>query len=282
MHDTVVHVRQEAAAATAPGTGALGVVRHGARSVVFRAIAASPLRLLTPRNDGRAAWIYTSTFGGGLVDGDALRLDVDVADGAAALLSTQSATKVYRSPNGTRVDFQARVAAGGLLVSLPDPVVCFAGSAYAQSQRIDLSETASLVMLDWMTSGRRESGERWAFDRYSTRLAVFRDGRPLVHDALSLRPADGDLASRMGRFDVLALAVLTGPAVRDGADAAIASVAGQPVDHRPALVVSASPIAAGAIVRLAGPSIEAVGRAIRSHLAFVPALLGDDPWSRKW
>jgi hypothetical protein len=34
--------------------------------------------------------------------------------------------------------------------------------------------------------------------------------------------------------------------------------------------------------RLLGASAEAVGRAIREYLAFVPALLGDDPWARKW
>jgi hypothetical protein len=31
-----------------------------------------------------------------------------------------------------------------------------------------------------------------------------------------------------------------------------------------------------------GTSVEAVGRAAREYLRFVPALLGDDPWSRKW
>jgi urease accessory protein len=277
VHGTVTPLREDVRAAVAPGTGVLRVVRHRGRSVVSRAFAASPLKLLTPRNAGRAAWIYTSTYGGGLVDRDALRLHLTVDAGAAALLSTQSSTKAYRSPNGARVDLHADVGNDGLFVSLPDPVVCFASSSYAQTERIDLAETASLVLLDWMSSGRRESGERWAFDRYSSRLVVSRAGRPIVHDALSLSPVDGDLASRMGRFDVLAILVLAGPAIP-----AHTSLADTCVTRRPDLLMSASPIADGAVIRIAGRSAEAVGRAVRGQLSFLPALLGDDPWSRKW
>ena len=62
----------------APGCGALTVALSGGQSRVTRAFAASPLRLLTPRNHGPASWIFTSTFGGGLVGGDAVFLEVDV------------------------------------------------------------------------------------------------------------------------------------------------------------------------------------------------------------
>jgi hypothetical protein len=35
-------------------------------------------------------------------------------------------------------------------------------------------------------------------------------------------------------------------------------------------------------VRIAGTSIERVRAMIRDMLRFTPALLGDDPWARKW
>ena len=65
----------------APGRGRVEIVRRGERSVVTRAVATSPLRLLTPRNHGRGAWVYTATYGGGLVDGDAIQLDISVGAG---------------------------------------------------------------------------------------------------------------------------------------------------------------------------------------------------------
>jgi len=189
-------------------------MRSGGRSVVSRAYATSPLRLLTPGNHGRAAWIYTSSHGGGLVDGDHIVLEIDIGEGAAAFVSTQASTKIYRSPRGTSAEVRARIEPDGLLVVAPDPVVCFAKSRYRQVQRFDLADRAALVLLDWVSSGRHAAGERWAFDEYQSQIVVRLDGKLLLHDALALRADDGDLAGRLGRFDVLAVAVLVGTALR--------------------------------------------------------------------
>jgi len=252
------------------------------RSVVTEAYATSPLRLLTPANHGRAAWVYTSSFGGGLVDGDAISLDVEVAGGAAAFLSTQASTKVYRSVRGTTSELRARVGDDGLLVVAPDPVVCFAASRYLQRQNFELAGSASLVAIDWMTSGRWASGERWAFDSYEARLTVRREEALLVHDVLALRAQDGNLAARMGRFEVIAIAVIVNV---DAAADIIARVANQRVERRASQLLAATPLAGDArscVIRIAGLSVEQVGRTLRELLSFVPALLGDDPWSRKW
>ena len=233
--------------------------------------------------------MYTSSFGGGLVDGDAVSLDVEVERGAAAYLSTQASTKVYRSTRGTSAELTARVGDEGLLVVAPDPVVCFAASRYRQRQRFELAARASLVAIDWMTSGRWAAGERWAFDSYEARLSVRCDERLLVHDVLSLRARDGDLAARMGRFDVIAIAVVINI---EAAAPLVASLADQRVERgaRQLLAATALPALAddtrsgsrSCVIRIAGLSVEQVGHTLRQLLSFVPALLGDDPWSRKW
>jgi urease accessory protein len=267
----------------APGSGALSVALVASKSVVTRAYARSPLRLLMPRNHGRAAWVFTSTYGGGLVDGDAITIDAHVAEGATLLLATQAATKVYRSPAGTSVELDARVDDDGLLVVAPDPVICFAGATYRQHQRIDLEGRAGLVYVDWFSSGRHASGERWQFDRFANRLTVRRDGRLAVLDALTLDGRDGDIARRMGRFDVVLVAAIVGSALEAEAAALFSRVSRAAVGTRADLLVGASEVGAGGcILRVAGRSVDDVGRAAREHLAFVPALLGDDPWSRKW
>jgi urease accessory protein len=266
-----------------PGIGDVAIVRCAGRSVVARAYATSPLRLLTPRNHGRAAWVYTSTFGGGLVGGDATVLDVEVGPGAAAFLSTQASTKVYRSTRGAAAEVRARVGGGGLFVTVPDPVVPFAASRYRQVQRIELAGDAGLVLVDWMSSGRRASGERWAFDEYDAALSVRVDSAPVLYDRLALRAADGCLKRRLGRFDVLAAVVIVGAALRDEASAIIAAAEARPFQSRPDHLVAAARLeGGGCIARVAGASSESVGGTVRRLLAFVPALLGDDPWARKW
>jgi urease accessory protein len=265
------------------GAGELRVTRVGETSVVTRARATSPLRLLTPRNHGRAAWVFTSTYGGGLVDGDAIALDIEIGAGASALLSTQASTKVYRSPRGVSSLIHARAGSGATLVVLPDPVVCFAASRYRQSQQFDLAADAGLVCLDWMTSGRRARGERWAFDEYRTRLAVRIGGEVVCYDAVTLSSSDGVLVERFDRFDVLATVAIVGPAFRQLCDRLIAAQAQRAVERRPDTVMAVSALTnAGALVRIAGRTVEDVGRAVRGALDFLPAVLGDDPWTRKW
>jgi urease accessory protein len=268
--------------AAAPGCGRVTIAAHGGRSRVTRAYAASPLRLLTPKNHGPASWIYTSTFGGGLVGGDAFHLEVDVREGAMAYLATQAATKVYRSPAATSVELEAAIGRGAVLVVAPDPVVCFAGSSYRQHQRFDLHERGSLVFVDWMSSGRHASGERWQFDRYDSRLVIRHGGRDVVHDALLLTPGHGRLAERLGRFNVLLVAAMIGPAFDRAVPEVVAQVEALAVGPRSRLIVGASRVTGGCVLRMAGVSVEEVGARMRAMLACVPSLLGDDPWARKW
>ena len=266
------------------GRGRLSVdLGHGGRSVVTQAYATSPLRLLMPKNHGAAAWIYTSTYGGGLVGGDRIALNVDVGSGAAAVVSTQASTKVYRSSRSASSELHASISAGGLLAVLPDPVVCFAASRYLQVQSFTLSTDSGLVLVDWMSSGRHASGERWAFDEYSARLHALVEGRPVLHDALALRSEDGDLRERLGRFDVLASVLILGTRLGDHASRVVRRVAEIPVRRHPAQLISASPVGkAGCLLRMAGTSVEGTARTIREYLGFLPDLLGDDPWARKW
>jgi urease accessory protein len=277
--DKIVERDQHAA-----GTGVLDVSLVAGRSVVTRAFAASPLRWLTPRNQGDAAWVFSSTYGGGLVDGDLLSMDVTVRTGAKALLSTQASTKIYKTPlRRVQTRLRARVHEAACLCVLPDPVVPFAGSRSEQRLECDLAAEASLVLVDWLSSGRRARGERWQFNDLRNVVRVTQGGRLICHDAVALHASDGDLADRLGRFDALATVVLVGPAAALAAAAIVEASSRAPLERRSSLLQVAAPIGdGGAFVRIAGTSVEAVNRAIREALCFVPPLLGDDPWARKW
>lgn len=269
---------------TAPaGTGHLEIALNGRGSAVRCAYASSPLRLLTPRNHGRAAWVYAGSYGGGLVGGDALRLTVRVGEGATAFLSTQASTKVYRSDRPTSVALNAQVAAGASLVIWPDPVVCFAHSSYQQQQSVDVAGGGALVLVDGMSSGRRASGERWQFRKYASHSTIRHDGRLILFDSICLDGDDGELAARMDRFDVLCSATIVGSQFRARIERILESVARSPVQRRAGLLVAAAPLAdAGCILRVAGGSVEQVAHVLREHLSFVSDVLGDDPWARKW
>lgn len=265
----------------APGRGVLAL-EHGARGTFVRAARAnSPLKLLLPRNHGQGVWAYLASFGGGLVDGDSIHLEVDVGARATGLLSTQSSTKVYRSPRGCRQALHARVGEEALLVLLPDPVACFAGAHYEQETTLTLAPRASLVLLDTFTCGRAARGERWAFSRYLARTLVEREGRPLLLDAVRLDPSEGALPPRMGRFEALATLAVFGPAVAPLREALLH--APPPLRRRAPIIEAASPLGEdGALLRVAATSVEEALSTVRARLHALPSLLGDDPLARKW
>ena len=223
--------------------------------------------------------MYAATYGGGLLGGDAIALDIHLNDGARALVSTQASTKVYRSHLGASQRLRARAGADTLLVLLPDPVTPFARSQYEQEQRIELASGATLVAVDWMTAGRVNSGERWEGTSYSNRTWIHRDGALLLHDALRLDPQDSDVPARMGRFNCFASAVAIGPAVRAAAIRLAGALGEAPIRRRADVLVSAAPLADdGVLLRVAGTSTQQVAAVLKQHLAFLPSLLDDDPW----
>lgn len=270
------------------GSGSLAVEQLGGNTFVTRLRANSPLKLLSPDRGSRAAWIIAGSYGGGLVAGDHLRLHAHAGAGTSLFLGTQASTKIYRSTGGQscRQELSLHAEAGSICVIAPDPVTPFTDSIFEQRQRISLAADASLVLIDWFTAGRCASGERWAFSRYSSRTDVFLAGRHVFRDALLLDKSHGPLAGscRTGRFGCFATVLIIGAAVEARAIDILGQIERAPLPRDAPVVFAASPIcpAGGVVLRVAGNGPEAVGRSIRDRLSFIPRLLGDDPWARKW
>ncbi|RPH59110.1 MAG: urease accessory protein UreD, partial [Acidobacteria bacterium] len=277
-----------------PGTGRLEFAWTRSRTVLRRSFATSPLKILSPRrNQGRlrspasagqaAAWAYLASYGGGLVGGDAIHVTLDVQPRARAVVLTQSSTKVYRSGLPASQCLTGQVDDEALLVVAPDPTVCFAGSTFRQVHCYKVTMGGSLVLLDWMTCGRLAMGERWAFDGYASRLELWRAQRRVLYDATVLRPDDGPIAERMGRFNIWGTLVMVGPLVREMAAEIVVRTGELPVEPSRDVIISASRLTPdGALLRVAGESVEKIRTILRTHMGFLRPLLGDEVWDRKW
>ena len=104
-----------------------------------------------------------------------------------------------------------------------------------------------------------------------------------MHDATALRASDGPLADRFGRYDVLAVAMVLGRGFEAEVARIDARVRAEPVRPRADRLLAAAPVGdAGCILRLAGRTVEDVDAVLEELLGFVPGLLGDSPWARKW
>ncbi|KAJ2893638.1 hypothetical protein IWW38_002807, partial [Coemansia aciculifera] len=212
-----------------PGAGSIDcqVVAGKLRQAVS---SAYPLKLISP-HAGHAktpanlypAVSYLLSYGGGIVHGDRIHVDMRVGSQCALVVLTQGSTKVFRKnmENDQEQTFQTivvDVAPGALLCLLPDPVTCFSSAMYNQRQAVTLQDsTSSVVLLDWMTSGRMSRGERWAFEKYFSVNVIKTPDNIVVRDALLLQQPD--FARRLAAFDALALILILGPAVASVAQA---------------------------------------------------------------
>jgi urease accessory protein len=264
------------------GMGRLGAALVDGASAVVEAAASDPLKLLVAVPRGRCAWAYATTYGGGLLAGDSVDLEVAAGAGARLLLATQASTKVYRSDDG-RSAFQrvrARVAAGALLAALPDPVTPFAGSRLVQRTALDCDPAGSLLWCEAVTAGRVARAERWTCANYSSRIDLTVGGRLLARDALLLDPADGDLPARLGPCGALASLLIGGPLLAERAAAITAAVAARPFGAWP--LATTAPLAGwGVLVRLGAHERESLERLLRALLGDLRPLLGDDPYDRR-
>ncbi|KAL1737109.1 UreD urease accessory protein-domain-containing protein [Schizophyllum commune] len=277
-------------------------------SAVFSELSATyPLKLLSPRTSPpNVAVVYILSYGGGLVGGDRVSLSVAVERGAVLVLLSQGSTKVFKVRPGVRLakvhtdttspitvqNFTFTVADRSCLFLLPDPVTCFRAASYNQIQTYHLARDASLIVLDWVTSGRKTLGEDWLFARYYSINEIFVEGRRVARDAMLLEEEPEDprvprrtLAERLAPYSCYAMLLLFGPAtqevVKDLEEQYVKITVfkrGAPDDLLWSLSLVDS--GRGAVVRVAGKETETVKHWLKDALRRLENVVGPDVYQR--
>ncbi|KIW60424.1 hypothetical protein PV05_00640 [Exophiala xenobiotica] len=205
-----------------------------------------PLKLIAPKphsssDDKHVTIAFLLTYGGGLVGGDQINLKIELYDSTRLALLTQGSTKLFKAPERSVVSKQnldVKIGAQAALCYLPDPTQPFAESVYEQRQTfyVEPGGTSSLLMLDWVSEGRRALGESWTLWSWKGRNEVRESdercrGRLLLRDAVMLQEDDLggtgliDKSNNMGIFGTL---IVYGPLFRDLAEFLINEFTSQP------------------------------------------------------
>ncbi|KAL4889571.1 UreD urease accessory protein-domain-containing protein [Aspergillus ambiguus] len=233
-----------------PGTGELEIRTFCGSSSISTISSTYPLKLVaTPcRPTDKAVLVFMMTYGGGLVAGDSVNLNIRVRSKARLALLTQGSTKLYKTPSKSicsRQNLNVTMEDEAALLLLPDPVQPFKDSAYNQYQLFDVHHpSSSLLVLDWISKGRAARGEAWGFSEWKGRndiwsLPVGNSGtkkRLLLRDSLvldkslSLGQHFQDEMDNLGIFGTL---IIRGPIFRSLGDFFIAEFS-----HLPRIQVS--------------------------------------------
>jgi len=211
------------------------------------------------------ATLYLQSASGGVYAGDDLALSVVVGQGAAAHVTTQSATIVHECRDAAaRLTTTATVAADGFLAYLPDPLVLFPDAEVSAVLDITLLMGARAILAD--SAGLHDPQAL---------------GRPFrrFHGAITVRDAVG--AVRLSDRGGIDGAALTGPGVLGGwrawglllvlgpeallPDAASMEAAAEASGCYAG--ASAAPSGLGLAVRLLGPDGGTLGRCIAALAA---------------
>ena len=171
------------------GALSLSFERRGPATVVAGCRFTLPLQVLAPVSlDDPAAVISILNPTGGLVGGDRLAIDVRAGAGAHAVLTTTSATRVYRAEGPPTVQtVRLSIGAGAIIEWVPDHTIPFAGSALRQSIHVELDDTAGLILVDAFAAGRVAVGEAWRFALLESAISVRDPGGWLLHDRFVLQ-----------------------------------------------------------------------------------------------
>ena len=215
-----------------PGQAVIAVQAMAAGSRIRELSSAYPVKVISPRSshDRRAVLAFLLSYGGGIVPGDKVALRVHVDRGCRLGLLTQGSTKLYKSLDPNLVSAQtltATVEDGAALLMLPDPLQPFRDSVYEQRQVFHVHRHANLLLLDWISEGRRAMGEIWDLTSLKSMNEVWRfdeatplgasNPRLMIRDNVLLHasrcPAvpDGSVRQHVGGMGIFGTLIVGGP-----------------------------------------------------------------------
>ncbi|WP_354236634.1 urease accessory protein UreD [Arthrobacter sp. UYEF3] len=185
-----------------PAMGRLELViqERGGRSIASRQFHQGALRVMRPHyldDSGQVCYVMVNP-GGAYLGADLYTVDVEVGPGARLLLTTQSATKIYRTPGSfAEQRMKLNLGDGAQLELAPDQLIAYREASYRQDTHITVRPSSTLVMAEVVTPGWAPDGSSFKYEELRLRNEIHVSTAPgeelLALDNLLIRPPLGDV-----------------------------------------------------------------------------------------
>jgi urease accessory protein len=160
-------------------------LRPNGRTVLAAQSFRAPYHLSKPYWDVDAGTLLVQVVNptAGILEGDSLQSDIVVERDAALLVTTPSASRVFKMQDGSAECRQRfAVQRGGWLEVLPEPLVPHRGCRYRQATAIEAESGGGLFFVDLLMPGRVAHGEAWGWERLCLETEVKLDGELVLRE----------------------------------------------------------------------------------------------------
>lgn len=126
----------------------------------------------------------------GLLAGDRIDIDIELAEQTQLYLFTQAFTRVQSMPAATEAQQHTRVRMQkhSRLCYMPHPLVLHRDAALTQTMQISLTDNCQLILGEIIACGRVLNHERWDFRYLSSRINIDYRQQPLLSDNIYWQP----------------------------------------------------------------------------------------------
>ena len=185
------------------GSVRLGFVRDGAetRLSVLRQAGAARVRFPKPAGNAAPEAVLLNTAGG-LTGGDRIDVEVSLADGCEATVTSAAAEKIYRSlGDATGIGIGLHLGDGATCCWLPQATILFDSAHLDRHTRVHMAADARLLAVEMLIYGRTAMGEDVRRGSIRDAWRVRRDGRLVFADTTRAGGAVADALDRGATLD---------------------------------------------------------------------------------
>lgn len=133
---------------------------------------------------------YLLNPGGGYLDGDRYRVCVSLGEQSKLILTTQSATKIYKTPTSYAYqETEIFLEKDSYLEYLPDPLIAYKDARYTQKNVVRMEKGATFLYSDVLTPGWSPEGKHFSYDTLRLINEIYMDDELVMFDHIKLTPS---------------------------------------------------------------------------------------------
>lgn len=180
------------------GQLALTVFNNGKRSVARDIFFEKALKVIRPiyLNDSTIPTFYIVNVGGGYLDGDRYKMNINVEQNATVTLTSQGATKIYKTPHDRVEQYQTfNIQHDAYMEYVGDPIIAYENAEFYQHNTFNIDASGAMFYTDILTPGYSSEDKHFTYTSMHLVNEIYVDDELVTYDNLLMHPEKQDITN---------------------------------------------------------------------------------------